>query len=99
LQCIIHDKSISYDFKTRSNLAVAEAKLDPDGTSGLTPSAAQGKEAELLAYLTSACSVRVQSVCVQSDEGNKGICFAVALADDEMKAVLDGFRLRYHLMM
>lgn len=81
-----------------------------DGFSGLAPSAAQEQEeAELLAYLNErmqqallAAGVRVQSVCVESDEGKQGICAAVTLADAQMKqdaaAVLDSFRLRYQLM-
>lgn len=88
---------------------LAKAKLDLDGTSGLAPSAAQGEEAELLAYLNErmqqallAAGVRVQSVCVESDEGQQGICAAIALADARMKqdaaVVLDSFRLRYQLM-
>jgi len=88
---------------------VFETKLDLEGASGLAPSAAQGEEAELLAYLNErmqkallAAGVRVQSVCVESDEGEQGICAAVALADDQMKqdaaAVLDRFRLSYQLM-
>lgn len=90
-------------------LALAETMLDLDGSSGLAPSSAQGEEAALLAYLNErmqqalfAAGVRVQSVCVEPDEGRQGIYAAVALADDQMKqdaaAVLDGFRLRYQLM-
>lgn len=69
---------------------------------------AQGEEAELLAYLNEriqqallAAGVRVQSVCVESDEGQRGIRVAVALVDAQMTqdaaAVLDSFRLHYQL--
>jgi hypothetical protein len=92
-----------------NDLAFAEAKLELDGPTEPIPRMAQGEEAQLLAYLNErvqqallAAGVRVQSVCVESDEGQPGICAAVALADDQMKqdaaVVLDGFRLRYQLM-
>ena len=95
--------------KTRNDLALVETQMDLDGFSGLAPSAAQGEEAELLAYLNErmqqallSAGVRVQSVCVESDEGKQGICAAVTLADARMEqdaaAVLDRFRLRYQLM-
>jgi hypothetical protein len=95
--------------KACNDLALAETKLDLDGSSRLAPSAAQGEEAELLAYLNErvqqallAAGVRVQSVCVESDDDKQGICAAVALADARMEqdaaAVLDSFRLRYQLM-
>jgi hypothetical protein len=95
--------------KTIDDLALAETQKGRDGFSGLAPSAAQGEEAELLAYLNErmqqallSAGVRVQSVCVESDEGQQGICAAVTLADARMEqdaaAVLDRFRLRYQLM-
>jgi hypothetical protein len=88
-----------------NGVGFAEALQDCDGSL----SAAKGKEAELLAYLNErmqqallAAGVQVRSVCVEPDEGNTGICAAVALADDGMKqdaaAVLDAFRLHYRLM-
>ena len=69
----------------------------------------QAEEAELLAYLNErmqkallAAGVRVQSACVESDEGQQGICASVTLADARMErdaaAVLDRFRLSYQLM-
>ena len=75
----------------------------------LASSAAQGEEAELLAYLNErmqqallSAGVRVQSVCVESDEGKQGIRASVTPADAGMEqdaaAVLDRFRLRYKLM-
>lgn len=68
----------------------------------------QGEEAELLAYLNErmqqallAAGVRVQSVCVESDEDQRGIRVAVALVDaqrtQDAAAVLDSFRLHYQL--
>jgi hypothetical protein len=92
-----------------NDLGFVEASLDGDRFSGLVTNAKQGEEAELLAYLNEriqqaliAAGVRVQSVCVESDEGQQGICAAVALADARMEqdaaAVLDRFRLRYLLM-
>jgi len=94
---------------TRNDVAFAEAVQDSDGSSVPALSAAKGKEVELLAYLNErmqqallAAGVQVQSVCVEPDEDNTGICAAVALADDGMKqdaaAVLDAFRLHYRLM-
>jgi len=79
------------------------------GFSGLVPSSAQEEEAALLVYLNErmqqallSAGVRVQSVCVESDEGKQGICASVTLADARMEqdaaAVLDRFRLRYQLM-
>jgi hypothetical protein len=69
----------------------------------------QAEEAELLAYLNErmqeallAAGVRVQCVCVESDEGKQGICASVTLADARMErdaaVVLDRFRLSYQLM-
>jgi hypothetical protein len=78
-------------------------------TTGLAAKAAPGEEAELLAYLNErmqqallSAGVRVQSVCVESDEDKQGICASVTLVDarteQDAVAVLDRFRLSYQLM-
>jgi hypothetical protein len=79
------------------------------GFSELAPSEAQREEADLLANLNEhmqrallAAGVRVQSSCLEFNEGTQGICAAVILDDARMEqdaaAVLDRFVLRYQLM-